>query len=193
MVKREQLLLLKKARKWIHLQNNYYIICKEKKSHDKQDRGLTCNRVASYRLVPLSSRKSSSENQRGLPNRVGSMSRYLPHTHTQCKKEGKWKCWAPKREEWESLRLPRRKRTKTLKSKEQNDEKAVIDMTLFEHGATLRAQERLLKDSHRGDGQFKRNNHQYIVIWNSLTNLIISFHLEIKSNQIKFPADDGWA
>lgn len=57
-------------------------------SHDKQDRDFvqiyTCKRVASYKLVPLSSRKSSSENQRGLPNRVGSMSRYLPHI--QCKK-----------------------------------------------------------------------------------------------------------
>lgn len=38
---------------------------------------LTCNSVAWYNVVPFTSRSSSSVNQSGFPNVVGSISRYL--------------------------------------------------------------------------------------------------------------------
>lgn len=40
-------------------------------------RNSTCNSVALNKVVPLSSNSSSSENQSGFPNVVGSISRYL--------------------------------------------------------------------------------------------------------------------
>ena len=40
-------------------------------------KALTCNSVARYTVVPFNSRRSSSVNQSGFPNVVGSISRYL--------------------------------------------------------------------------------------------------------------------
>ena len=76
-----------------------------------------------------------------------------------------------------NLRLPRRIDTKTLQSEEQNHEKAVINLSLFEHFLTLRAQERVLKNSHRGNGQIKRNNKQNFWKFPELNqNSISTFH-----------------